>query len=1299
MGTRWRTATAEGGWKANRRAFTLLGVSLCVALACASARTAPARAGGKHVFEGSFCGEGAGPGQCERPIGVAVNSSTHDVYVVDSGNNRVEQFTATGEFVRVFPSPPEPLSEPTQIAVDNSGSQIDPSREDVYVVDLNHKKIDKFSAEGLYEGSLTGTTCEAMAPEEATVVLSCPKNGAIHPFGTLVGVAVDPNGALWTDEEEGSVDSFTDGQPNEPATLRLTVFGGGIFPGLAIDEKDDIYIKPRRTAKTNSAGELETASFCGEETSLAVSVDTVHATAYVDNIGSERLSTISECNLAGDSIENFGLGHLQTSLGVAVDTSEASEPGEPAPFGSQSVYVSSRDGGSGVSIFRFVLFPTVTAGALTEQTPHSVTLNGSVNPEGHAVTACWFEYDTKEYAPGEPEHKPGEPAQPGAHGVSVPCAPSGLGSGSAPVPVITHLEGLAPKTQYFYRILAENSAGTGSSCEQANERCQEFYTGPLLSDVFVTSVTSSSATLHGAVDPNGEDTHYYVEYGTDVSYGSFVPAAPPGVDLGSASGVQKLELHLQGLQASTTYHYRLVAEQAGELFEEQDRTFTTQPATQSGLLLPDGRAWELVSPADKKGALIDFFVGYNVALQAANDGSRIAYEAAGQLGEGPVGKSPLSYVFSSRAGERWASRDLTLPESVAPEEEEPANIASGSAEYIFFSSQLSSAVVEPHQFTPPLAPGVSERTLYLRNMDSGSFTALVTAQNTPAGTLIGKASPEPMRVYVATPDLAHLVLRAPVALTESAYSELYEWGGGRLSPVGVLPGGEPYQGSMSIAGAGGEFGSAQRAISNDGRWIAWTAGDPYDKPNVALYVRDMVGETTAQIGGANARYQTMSSDGSKIFYLEGGDLHQFETATGASTDLTPNHGPEEASAGVREAVSDVSENGSYLYFVADGVLTAGTGEAEPKAGQPNLYVLHEQGGETTLKYIATLSAEDEKSWHGWAFGSGTSATWLSSVTSRVSPDGRYLAFMSQRSLTGYDNLDAASGAPDEEVYLYDASAERLVCASCNPTGERPHGIHDEFDHEPLVDRRGLWSGRGGEGREHWLAGSVPGWDEGVHSRSMYQPRYLSDSGRLFFDSPDALVPQATNGVEDVYEYEPPGVGDCTSASVAFSRRSEGCVNLISSGISSAESGFYDASENGDDVFFITASKLVREDYDGSYDVYDAHVCSAAVPCRQAPEAPPPCDSGDSCKGAPSPQPEIFGPPPTATFSGAGNVVAPAAKGGGAPTQAQKLARALRACRRHRADRRRRARCERQARRRYRQAGRASGAGPTRRRGR
>ncbi len=57
--------------------------------------------------------------------------------------------------------------------------------------------------------------------------------------------------------------------------------------------------------------------------------------------------------------------------------------------------------------------------------------------------------------------------------------------------------------------------------------------------------------------------------------------------------------------------------------------------------------------------------------------------------------------------------------------------------------------------------------------------------------------------------------------------------------------------------------------------------------------------------------------------------------------------------------------------------------------------------------------------------------------------GGYVAFMSNSPLTGYDNRDAVSGQRDEEVFLYDAASNHLVCASCNPTGARPVGVFDQ----------------------------------------------------------------------------------------------------------------------------------------------------------------------------------------------------------------------------------------------------------------
>jgi hypothetical protein len=80
------------------------------------------------------------------------------------------------------------------------------------------------------------------------------------------------------------------------------------------------------------------------------------------------------------------------------------------------------------------------------------------------------------------------------------------------------------------------------------------------------------------------------------------------------------------------------------------------------------------------------------------------------------------------------------------------------------------------------------------------------------------------------------------------------------------------------------------------------------------------------------------------------------------------------------------------------------------------------------------------------------------------------------------------------------------------------------------------------------------------------------------------------------------------------------------------------------VFFLTQASLVPQDVDTSFDVYDAHVCSGAVPCVSAVVSPPACASGDSCKAAPSLQPAIFGAPSSATFSGEGNIAPPAQEG-------------------------------------------------------
>jgi hypothetical protein len=258
--------------------------------------------------------------------------------------------------------------------------------------------------------------------------------------------------------------------------------------------------------------------------------------------------------------------------------------------------------------------------------------------------------------------------------------------------------------------------------------------------------------------------------------------------------------------------------------------------------------------------------------------------------------------------------------------------------------------------------------------------------------------------------------------------------------------------------------------------------------------------------------------------------------------------------------------------------------------------------------------------------------------------------------------------------------------SCNPTGEAPRGLHDRETTEagvgPLVDRQLIWTYR-------WLSGNVPGWTPYNSQASNYQSRYLSDNGRMFFDSAEELVPQDRNGREDVYEYEPAGVGSCTTAAETYVLSSEGCVSLVSSGTSTQESAFMDASEGGNDVFLLTAAPLVGADLDAAFDIYDASVCGQPG-THACPVAPPSaeteCSDASGCRaGAPVSVPVFTAPAPSAPGPGETSpqiqVLSSKTVKAPAPSRAQKLAVELRACRRIHSAKRRHT-CETQAHRRY-----------------
>jgi hypothetical protein len=1275
------------------RSLTLVGVACACALCLF---TAPAWAG-EHYFQDSFGSAGAGAGELELETvsylsdlpdsGLAVDDETHDVYVADTGNHRIDEFESDGTFVRAwgwgvadglskfetcgsgaFPptancqagisgSEPGEFESAVFIAVDNDPSS--PSHGDVYIGDSKDNLVTKFTAEGeLIEG--WGNNGPGESPDGQL-------NGSpSEHFNPLGGVGVGSTGVLYADnvpyDQLGSV--FTFEQSGSFASAFSPEYVVGPTGGLAVDAAGNSVLPD---GVPNGGADL--AGVYGPSGFQLGLIGYVHANPtgfalnpinddfYNDHEGVliehyESGGPESHCPLeheedsACTATDSFGSGDIDAGAGLAVNPAE------------ETVYVADA-GARRVEVFSLVGPLDVTDSA-TGVTGADATLNGHVAPTGgEPAEECRFEYvEAAKYHPGA--------ADPYAEGTTVACSPSSPYSKATSVSAA--VAGLSVSTVYHFRVAAKDAKGTNFGLDETF-RTHGVEIGPEWS----IDVSATSVTLAATINPHEEAATYHFEYLTEAAYlangGSFsgpqsaVSVPQPDAVLESADEGVEVSFHVQGLSPKMVYYYRVraTAEFDGQslVSEGPGHTFTTQGG--GSFTLPDGRQWEMVTPPSKNGALflplgtsfIEIFTS-----QAAAAGNAIVDLASQPVENQAQGATLFDQVLSTRGPSGWSSQTLGRPYTKAP----GITIGKGG-EFRYFSEDLSQAAVQELGRTSLLSPEASEATPYLRtnylngdvtaHCTSSCFTPLVTKANTAPGTVFGGEVEGNCLVSAcgpsfleATPDARHVLVGSGVPLTAGGGGE-YEWSAGKppgeqLQPVAVLPKGE-----------GGNVVSAEAHLSPDGSYIF--------SYNDHLYIHDLAlsesfrldiarGVAEPANGDVDVLYE--SKDGSLVLF---GDSEQLTSAAGggvyecfvaevdgrpacarlALTDLeAPPTTPGAKEIGgpfAKDALIDSSADGSYLYFHESN----------------KLYVDHYDGSEWKQTLIAALVGGNRKK------GSGDSSDWapiLGERTLRVSPNGEWLAFMSELPLTGYDNHDVVTGLPDKEVFEYNATTGRLTCASCDPTGARPYGTPYQ-GYVSLVGAETVWP----EGAP--LAADIPPWTRiDADGSAVYQSRYLSDSGRLFFNSHEGLVPDDVNGQWDVYEYEPEGAGGCTSAvssgsdvfrpgrsfemEGARAEEGSGCVGLISSGTSPEESAFLDASETGGDVFFLTQAKLVPQDVDTALDVYDAHECSSESPCLSQLSEPPACTNEASCKPSPTPQPSVYGLPSSATFSGPGDSAPP-----------------------------------------------------------
>lgn len=327
-----------------------------------------------------------------------------------------------------------------------------------------------------------------------------------------------------------------------------------------------------------------------------------------------------------------------------------------------------------------------------------------------------------------------------------------------------------------------------------------------------------------------------------------------------------------------------------------------------------------------------------------------------------------------------------------------------------------------------------------------------------------------------------------------------------------------------------------QGTSQDGTAVAF-------KVEQTLYVRR--GSVTSEIAGGDPLYEGVSADGDRIFYLKEGNAYRFEPGSGS----TP------IGSGGETTVVNVSDDGSHVYFSSPQPQ-----EGAGISGASNLYAW--DGASVGL--VGVLSPEDFAeatfSLSNWSQAIGpeqSSAQGRGNVSARTTPDGSVFVFQSH----GIDGFPYDSSGFNE-VYRYDGVSGALSCVSC-PAGAATSDAELQ----------------GGPGNPVALGNRL---------------KNVTDDGTIvFFQSQEALVPEDTDGLRDVYEWR------------------DGRVALISSGRSSSDDFLFGMTPNGHDVFFKTQDVLLPNDSTGGTgSIYDARI-GGGFPLQLDPVAP--CGEG-SCQG-------------------------------------------------------------------------------------
>ncbi len=638
--------------------------------------------------------------------------------------------------------------------------------------------------------------------------------------------------------------------------------------------------------------------------------------------------------------------------------------------------------------------------------------------------------------------------------------------------------------------------------------------------------------------------------------------------------------------------------------------------------LPDCRAYELVTPAVKEDN--NFILG---AFGFA-DGEHVYFTSVLPLPGATNGQTAAS--LSSRTPQGWTTTALTVPQTAGfygRNESSPFTVS--------FTSDFSTAFIQSTYAADPRDQNIDSdvyrmelpsRRLSLESLpDTGPMTEELYApppgfnpgsEHGTQGSFPAGSSADGSRVFFEAQ--AHLPTAPGTPVdTHISGDELYERHDEHTYVVGVLPDGSVAP-CGAIIGDGAPTGPARGlkpelhgAVSPDGSNVVFHTYAPsnWRLPGCEKTFTDQGESQLVDLGGLYLRedngtpqaktvelpgkfYLGRTADGSTVLtggprgsHYEAGPIYEYNIPTGQVTTIGDG------------ALLAYSADGSVVYY-----LTNPEGPLPSYTTSGSQIAVYDHGVTKTVPGAGV-------GYSGGAYENGSSFE-VPENSPVVTPDGSEILFLDRADLAGYSTFgptcaETGSGVSVpipgncSEAYIYDLDTGSLTCVSCNPSGAPPLSNTTLF-----------------EGHYDSFFPTVP-------------PLLSEDGSRAFFQTAESLVPQDTNGANDVYEWE------------------NGHIYLLSSGQGGevgvqhygnegygfagfAGSSLVGASANGDDVFIKTSDRLVPQDEESSAAIYDVRVDGGF------PYTPPGygCDSGQ-CQG-PQTTPPVFAPPASSTFVGVGN---------------------------------------------------------------